>query len=530
MLTEPERDVVDGAERGPGREPEHLLKLIESLLKLIESLKDYAVARVDLEGRVVAWNNAAARLTGYTAKEVLGAESGEFLCTRSGSRTRVKRLLDRAVASGRYWRKGWVRRRDGSLVLARSVVTPLLDDRGSPTGFLIVTPSTEIGGSRHGTDRLAAVLEISQAILTGQDPDAVLQLIPPRARVLLHADFAAVFTPEAGGETLVMRSAAGWRATEARDARVPVESSAIGRVFRSGRPRTLRRVQLVPHPHEGSGWDRVEGPALLLPIAAEGRRIGLLMAGNRNRGTAFPKKDVELLRLFAGQSAIALLHAHARRDRQRLMVMDERARLGRELHDGAIQSLYAVTLGLAAATARSDDQGLKAQLTALVDQIDSVIMDLRNHIFELRPTTLAAGHLDEALTQLVRDFALRTGIATTAEMDPVAARRLGDQAHDIVQIIKEALSNVGRHARARNCKVTLRARPGLASLTVEDDGAGFDTSQEAKYGQGLRNLRDRVHQLGAQLRLESAPHVGTAVKIDVPLKSFGQTPGEVPSA
>jgi signal transduction histidine kinase len=166
----------------------------------------------------------------------------------------------------------------------------------------------------------------------------------------------------------------------------------------------------------------------------------------------------------------------------------------------------------------------------LVDQIDSVIMDLRNHIFELRPTTLAAGHLDEALTQLVRDFALRTGIATTAEMDPVAARRLGDQAHDIVQIIKEALSNVGRHARARNCKVTLRARPGLASLTVEDDGAGFDTSQEAKYGQGLRNLRDRVHQLGAQLRLESAPHVGTAVKIDVPLKSFGQTPGEVPSA
>src|SRR3979411_2971571 len=110
MLTEPERDVVDGAERGPGREPEHLLKLIESLLKLIESLKDYAVARVDLEGRVVAWNNAAARLTGYTAKEVLGAESGEFLCTRSGSRTRVKRLLDRAVASGRYWRKGWVRR------------------------------------------------------------------------------------------------------------------------------------------------------------------------------------------------------------------------------------------------------------------------------------------------------------------------------------------------------------------------------------------------------------------------------------
>jgi PAS domain S-box-containing protein len=517
-LTRPRRDRPTGHERGPGSEQ-------PALLSLIQSLKDYAVARVDLEGRVVAWNHAAARLTGYPASEILGAESAEILRTPSGSRARVRRVLDSALASGRSERRGWLRRRDGSLVSARSVVTPVPDDSGKPTGFLIVIPSTETSVNKEEADRVTAVLEISQAILAGQDPDAVLRLIPARARVLLHADFAAVFTPEPGGEMLVMRSAAGLNAGSKGEARVPVSSTVIGRVFRSGRPRSVRRVQLLLDDGQ-SRVGRPVGPVVMVPLTAEGTTMGLLMAGNQNRGTAFLKKDIDLLRLFAGQSAIALVQTYVRRDRQRLMVMEERERLGRELHDGAIQSLYAVTLGLAAATARTDDVAVKGQMTTMVTQIDSVIMDLRNHIFELRPTTLAAGHLDEALTQLVREFALRTGIATAAEMDPDTARRLSDKAHDVVQIVKEALSNVGRHARPRSCKVTLRGRGDEASISIEDDGAGFEPALAGQGGQGLRNVSDRVSQLGGQLRVDSAPNAGTAVRIDIPLKGQDETSRE----
>jgi PAS domain S-box-containing protein len=521
-LTAPEGGESTRALQGSGRER-------QTLLNLIENLKDYAVARVDREGRVTGWNQGAARLTGYRTEDVLGTDMGEFLRTPRGGPCKVKRVLEHAHAAGGYERKGWLLRRDGSLISARSLVTPVPEDPRTSAGFLIITAGREISQNKHEADRLAAVLDIAQAILAGHDPDLLLQLIPQRARVLLRADFAAVFTPEPGGEALVLRSAAGWSSASGHDRRVPVSSSAIGRVFQSGRTRTLRRLKILPDDQDGSSWGRPVGPAVVVPLAADGRRIGLLMAGNQNRGTAFLKKDVELLRLFAGQSAIALLQAHVRKDRQRLAVMEERDRLGRELHDGAIQSLYAVTLRLATATARADDLSLKAELKAMVDQIDSVIMDLRNHIFELRPTTLAAGHLDEALTQLVRDFALRTGIATTAEMDPEVARQLSEQAHDIVQMVKEALSNAGRHARPRSCKVTLRGVGSVASLVIEDDGAGFDPGQVVPAGHGLRNLQDRVSQLGGQFGLEAAPNAGTSVRIDIPLKSPSQGAGRAPT-
>jgi signal transduction histidine kinase len=151
-------------------------------------------------------------------------------------------------------------------------------------------------------------------------------------------------------------------------------------------------------------------------------------------------------------------------------------------------------------------------------------MDLRNHIFELRPTTLATGHLDEALTQLTREFAVRTGIATATEMDADIALRLSDKAHDVVQIVKEALSNVGRHARPQSCKVTLNGRGEMALLSIEDDGVGFDPARQDRRGLGLRNVRDRVNQLGGQIRVDSAPNAGTAVRIAIPLSQQRESP------
>jgi PAS domain S-box-containing protein len=506
----PEQDSCASWQPGPGEEQ-------QTFRDLIAGLKDYAVARLDLQGRVTGWNEGAEGFTGYTAEDVLGLEIGELLRTPHGARARLRRLLKTAVASGRSERKGWLARKDGSLILTRSIVTPVPDTSGRPTGFLIVTLATESTQDKDEIGRLAAALDVSQAIIAGQDPDAVLQLLPPRARVLVHADFAALFTPEPGGDVLVMRSTAGLKATAQQEARLPVSSTTIGRIFLTGRARMLRRIDIIRGRRRPAVLGRPVGPAVMVPLAAEGRKMGLLLAGNRNRGRPFQKKDVELLRLFAGQTAIAIQQAQMRRDRQRLAVLEERERLGRELHDGAIQSLYAVTLRLATTIARAEDSSLGEHLSVALEQIDSVILDLRNHIFELRPTALAGRNLDEALVQLVRDFELGTGISTTAEIDPRVAAQLAAHDSDLIQIVKEALSNVGRHAQPRSCKVSLRGWQGMALLVIEDDGVGFDPRQAALSGHGLRNLEERVHQLGGQFRVESARRAGTSVRIAIPL-------------
>jgi signal transduction histidine kinase len=399
------------------------------------------------------------------------------------------------------------------MVWARSMITPLVDDTGNPTGFLAVTPSTESPQEKLETVRLA----LGQAVVAGQEPEALIKLIPARMRVLLRADFAAVLTPEQDGETLVLRSADGWNASVGLEARVPVSSTAIGRVFSAGRSRPLQEVEVMLDPQELSLGSSRRAPAVVVPLTAAERTVGLVMAGNWRHGRGFLKKDLELLRLFAGQAAIAMRQALLRQDRQRMAVVEERERLGRELHDGAIQSLYAVTLGLATTAMRSDDPSIEEQLSAMIGQIDSVILDLRNHIFELRSTVLLGRQLDDALRRVAHDFELRSGVATRALMEAEVAEQLAGRAHEIVQIVMEALSNVRRHSGARTCVVRLDREADHALLSVEDDGVGFDLRTTESSGEGLRNIRARVSRLGGELLVESAPGAGTTMKAALPV-------------
>jgi PAS domain S-box-containing protein len=487
-----------------------------TLQNVIDGLDEYAVARLDLGGRVLSWNHAAELFTGHRAEDVVGLDIRDFLpCSHAshGARGQATRALEVARRTGRHERKGWLERKNGSMVRSRSVITPLVDETGNPIGFLAVMPSTEAPQEKLETARLA----LAQAVVAGQEPEALIKLIPARTRVLLRADFAAVLTPEQDGETLVLRSADGWNASVGLEARVPVSSSAIGRVFSAGRTRPLQEVEVMLDRQELSLGSSRLAPAVVVPLTAAGRTLGLVMAGNWRRGRGFLKKDLELLRLFAGQAAIAMRQGLLRRDRQRMAVVEERERLGRELHDGAIQSLYGVTLELATTAMRLDDLSIREQLSTMISQIDAVILDLRNHIFELRSTVLLGRQLDDALRRVVHDFELRSGVTTRVLMDVEVAEQLAGRAHEIVQIVMEALSNVGRHSGARSCVVRLGREAGRAQLSVEDDGVGFNLLTTENRGEGLRNLRARVGRLEGEFLVESAPDAGTTLKVALPV-------------
>ncbi len=196
---------------------------------------------------------------------------------------------------------------------------------------------------------------------------------------------------------------------------------------------------------------------------------------------------------------------------------EERERISKELHDGTIQSLFAVGIELKAAQAQSGDARMKPAVDNAVDELDRVILDLRQYIFGLRSVILSDQHLDQALGQLVRDLGAKRHLRAEANIDRSVAAALAPQGNDVVQITREALSNVSRHAGARTCRVSLRRVDSTAVLEVADDGKGFDPATDDSKGQGLPNIRDRVAALGGKAQIQSSPGSGTLLRISLPL-------------
>jgi signal transduction histidine kinase len=247
-----------------------------------------------------------------------------------------------------------------------------------------------------------------------------------------------------------------------------------------------------------------------------GRTLGTLTVASTAGGGLLRQSEVQLVETFAEQAAVALEYARLQGELHRLAVLEDRERIATELHDGAIQSLFAVGMGLQGSALLAGDPELRDRLQNAVEELDRVIRDLRNYIFGLRPGILADRQLDQALQGLVEEFGRRTGMVAVAEVDPAVAAELAGRAGDLVQLAREALSNVSRHAKAVTCRVSLYRDEGGGVLEVDDDGRGFDPATATGIGQGLRNLRERAERLGGRAEIHSTPGQGTRVRVTLP--------------
>jgi len=244
----------------------------------------------------------------------------------------------------------------------------------------------------------------------------------------------------------------------------------------------------------------------------------------RKDGTEFPA-DIALSPLQAASGMVvvaALRDATERKQAQtrlhRLAVLEDRERIAKELHDGVIQALFAVGMNLQATEANAGDpDAVRARLSSAVDSIDVAIRDLRNYIFGLRPGILADRQLDQALRELIEEFQEKSGVVTAIDIDERVAAQFGNAATQLVQVTREALSNVARHARATTCRVSLVQRDDRAILEIDDDGRGFRPGAAGSRGQGLRNMRERVEAIGGRFSVESSSGEGTTIQAQLPL-------------
>src|SRR3954453_22034615 len=245
------------------------------------------------------------------------------------------------------------------------------------------------------------------------------------------------------------------------------------------------------------------------PVRALGRVFGNIYLTDTQNGDEFTEDDEAALVVLATQAGVAI--EDAQRQLRRLEVLDERERIATELHDGVVQSLFAVGMALQGAEALADSPAIATRLENAVEDIDRVIRDIRNYIFGLRPGILADRHLDEAIRELAAETSERTGILAVVDVDPTIAAELASRAGDVIQLVREALSNVGKHAEAASVGVRLRrAADGGAELEIDDDGHGFDVEAPPD-GMGLANLEHRVEAMGGTLTIVSDPSTGTTV-------------------
>ena len=240
----------------------------------------------------------------------------------------------------------------------------------------------------------------------------------------------------------------------------------------------------------------------------------------------FDLNDLRIAEMFATQAAIAIENAQLYRKTQQLAILQERQRFGMDLHDGIIQSIYAIGLSLEEADLIVDTNA--AETHTLIRQglrgMNDVIRDIRNYILDLRPQRFQGRDLRHGLEELARELRANTLLTIDIDADDWSERGLSaEQTVDLLHIAQEAMTNAAKHARATRLIVSLDEEDGYLLLSFADNGRGFDISQaKDKGGYGLRNMQERAAALGGVMQVDSGLGQGTRLEIRVPLNEDGR--------
>jgi signal transduction histidine kinase len=352
--------------------------------------------------------------------------------------------------------------------------------------------------SRQRERWLEATSEVSTALLSGQEPEAVLALVAELARQVTGGALSFVALP-VGDDRLLVEAADGDGAEAERGRLLDPVASGLDDVFLAG----------VAHPFGAAG--------LAVPLGGSGAEArGVLVV------TGIPDGQLALatraLVSFAGQAAVALELAERRRDAERFAVFEDRDRIARDLHDLVIQRLFATGMQLEGAARLVDQHPAEAttRVRRAVDDLDGTIRELRSTIYGLQAPHDAPSSLRALLLQVVDAGAEQLGFAPSLRMDGLLDTLVPPAVSEhLLAALREALSNAARHASARSVEVLVAVRDEQLVLDVVDDGIGLPA--EGGRRSGLANLAARAAQLGGALELSSTPGTGTRVSWRVPL-------------
>ncbi|WP_327364112.1 sensor histidine kinase [Streptomyces sp. NBC_01296] len=364
---------------------------------------------------------------------------------------------------------------------------------------------------------MAANADITSALLSGSPESEVLEGMLERSKDITGADLGVFYLVGAGGDLrgslslgegaeahrgIVLPSIAGTLAEAAlcEDGLVVVSDVAHD-----------ERVQVQPERWEGFG------PAVAVAIGTKEHLSGVLILARLRGRAAFGPLEVGALPGFAGQAALALELADRRRDAEQMSLLEDHDRIARDLHDLAIQRLFATGMTLQSAQRFVEHPQASERLTRAIDDLDATIKIIRSTIFGLREREIPGvlPKLRLRVVQAVDQAAVVLGFAPALRMEGLIDTDVPSAvADEVIAVIGEALTNVARHAQAGHADVSITAADGAVTVEVGDDGIGMLGGGRRS---GLRNLAERAERLGGELCTEGRPGGGTRLVWRVPL-------------
>ncbi|WP_189867380.1 sensor histidine kinase [Streptomyces poonensis] len=380
--------------------------------------------------------------------------------------------------------------------------------------------------SRHRERRLAASAEMTRALLSGAPPEEIVRSLADTVREMTDSDLVTLARPLGEGDDLVVEAAAGEAADQVLGLALPATTLAA-KVYATGEPLTSDALSADPRALGGSASVVPLGPAFFVPIGDSEATRGVLQVANAPGRPPFTDAAVDMVLTFADQAALALQIAEHRRDAEQLALLGDRDRIARDLHDQVIQRLFADALTLQAALGRVRDQPTAAErIQRVVDDLDDTIKIIRSTIFGLqyRDRQERTGGLRADLLALTDEATRTLGFAPALRMTGLLDTDVpATHAGHLLAVLREALSNAARHARATTVDVTVEAADRTLRLTVTDNGRGIDPAATRR--SGLANLRSRAEELGGTFRLARRDPTGTLLEWTVPLPA-GSTAAE----
>ena len=380
---------------------------------------------------------------------------------------------------------------------------------------------------------LAAIHEITAALLAGEPQESLMTTIVRSARELGGADLATIALP-VEGNSLELRVVAADGAGAERIMLAPARSSGTVShlVLSTGQTQLVRAVSGDPYASLVAGAGVPIGALMAVPLVIDGRVTGTISLTLSEGDSNFSPDALRLLESFADQASLALDYARIQAQAVRLAVVEERNRIARDLHDEPVQALIHLARRLermavessTVETASTKLDETRELAVAVVDGLRQLTEGLRSEILDLEG-------LPAALQDLVQRFDSRTGIPAKFTLRGTPGRWDPELERNLFRVAQEALSNVDRHAAAGRVQVDLIVRGSGLTLRVNDDGVGFVASGEgaAAPGLGTIGMQERVGLEGGRLQIRSRPSRGTLLLATVPITSGPESGGNYPA-
>lgn len=367
---------------------------------------------------------------------------------------------------------------------------------------------------------LQANAEITNSLFSGSPRLEVLELIARRARQITGAALADVSVPVPGTDGLVVELALGAEEMTRRGLLVPFEGTLSGAAHVSGTPAISARLDGDSRYSSGPSDYSCLGPAVAVPLGGAERSLGVLTLARAPGDPVFTEAEIDPLLAFAGQAAVAQELAERRSDAEQLTLLEDRDRIARDLHDLAIQRLFATGMTLQSAARLVEHAGAAERVSRAVDDLDETIKIIRSTIFGLRVQEERAGPgLRAGAARAVGEATSALGYPPRLSMEGLLDTDVpAEVAGHVLAALGEMLSNAARHAHATRVEVGLQATGDEVVLTVADNGRGIPADGRRS---GLKNLADRAASVGGTFVIGTPAGEGSRLVWRAPLRPGG---------